>query len=648
MTSPPDALRLSPSMRGVLDQLTAPNSTLSPTQIAATLQGATHSIKDVTGLVAADSNHHATHRIAHTDDVEVLLMTWLPGHGSDPKETTGFVSVYQVLQGTAQEARYVQGADSLVDPISTHQRLQGEVETHAPDVIHALHNDHQATEPLVILQVYAPPLRDLHRFTQRTEKRPIAQVLTRQPPPQTPVVALIGGGYSGSMVAAHLVRKATQSNTPLHLVLIDRQASLSEGVAYRTADRRHLLNVPISRMSAWPDQPNDLLAWVSHRDATLGPYSFLPRRTYGEYLRSTLLDTLQQAGPRVSVELRRQDAGAVKRSGARRWQIDCGSNRAIEADALLLATGHQPPADTLKRHWQGPKTRYIENPWSLPTLDMIRSDESVCILGTGLTAIDMLQSLGGGTRSAPVLALSRRGLMPATHAPAQLAPIDPSPWLIPLLQRGALTTRALTRHIRAAVRAAETAGHNWRQALDGLRPHLSTLWQALSTPERRRFLRHVRAFWDVKRHRLAPNLGSEVVKTMHRGLLRVVAGRVISAHGEAKGVTLTIRRRGQRTDETMHFDWVINCTGPTAGTGLSASVTSLIQAGYLEEDPCGIGVHSAPNGMALANGRTSSDLAIIGPLRKADLWESIAVPELRVQAEQTADALLATLSSLSQ
>jgi len=640
-------LRIRQSLQAVIAQLTASDSTLAATDIAETLQGAALGIQDLTGLAAAYPSQKACYRIAHTDDVEVLLMTWLPGQGSEPKDTTGVVSVYQVLQGTAHEARYARGVDSLVDPISTHQRIPGEIEIHRPGVIHAVHNDDQATEPLVILQVYAPPLRDWHRFTKRTKKRVIAPVLTRLPSPQTPVVALIGGGYSGSIAAAHLVRKATQSNTPLHLVIIDRQASLSEGVAYRTADTRHLLNVPISRMSAWPDQPNDLLVWASHREATLGPYSFLPRRTYGEYLRSTLLDTLQQAGPLVSVEIRQTEADAVKRSGARRWQIHCDPSPVIDADAVLLATGHQPPADPLKKHWQGAKTRYIENPWPLPTLDIIRSDESVCVLGTGLTAIDMLQSLGSSTRLAPVLALSRRGLIPATHAPQQLAPIDPSPWLMPLLHLGPLTTRSLTRHIRVAARAAESAGHDWRQALDGLRPHLSTRWQALSTPERRRFLRHVRAFWDVKRHRLAPKLGEEVVKTMQSGLLRVVSGRVISAHGEAKGVTLTIRRRGQRTDERMRFDWVINCTGPTAGTGLSASVTSLIQAGYLEEDPCGIGVLSAPDGMALANGSTSSDLAVIGPLRKADLWESIAVPELRVQARQTADALLATLAPKS-
>jgi uncharacterized NAD(P)/FAD-binding protein YdhS len=73
--------------------------------------------------------------------------------------------------------------------------------------------------------------------------------------PGAAVVAIIGGGFSGVMVGAHLVQEASAARRPLHLVIIDRQTALGEGTAYRTPDSSHVLNLPASHMSAWPGRP---------------------------------------------------------------------------------------------------------------------------------------------------------------------------------------------------------------------------------------------------------------------------------------------------------------------------------------------------------------------------------------------------------
>lgn len=635
---------LNPNLRTVVRKLEALGATINGDQAIAILAGADLTIDDVENFVSTKVDGYSRRRVARTETFELLVMTWLHGQGSGAHDHAGSVSAFKILRGTADETRYVQGADSLVDPVGTRQLHAGEVGIDPGDVIHAVRNGHE--ELLVTVHVYAPPICELRRFTPRPQGAAPAAAFLRCRQVDAPQVTIVGGGFSGAMVATQLVRKAAGSGLTIHLVMLDRQASVAEGAAYRTPDTRHLLNVPVSGMSAWPDRPDDFLEWAQQRDSSVTPYSFIPRRTYGEYLRATFLDAIARAGPRVSVEVRRAEADSIERRDRAGWRVHCGESQPIEADVVVLATGHRPLVDPLSGCWTGSRARYIEDPWSSLMLTAIEKDESVCLLGTGLTAIDVLQSLGGSSRSAPVMAFSRRGLVPAAHTLDPLPRIDPCGWLEPLLHAEAeITTRAVARNLRRAVREAELAGHDGRQVIDGLRPHISKIWRVLPPRERSRFLRHVRAFWEVVRHRMAPTVAQEVKAATEAGVFNVAAARILSARGAMDGVTLTVRRRGRSVHESHRFDWIVNCTGPGAGgeSPFPASVAGLIDAEYLETDPDHLGVRSTPEGQAVVDGRVLEDLVLIGSLRRPDNWESTAVPELRLQAVLAAEAILKLL-----
>jgi uncharacterized NAD(P)/FAD-binding protein YdhS/quercetin dioxygenase-like cupin family protein len=632
---------LNHNLRTIARQLDALGTGITGDRATAILAGTDLRIDDVEAFVSTQLEGYSRRRVARTEAFEMLVMTWLPGQGSGAHDHAGSVSAFKILRGTADETRYAQAADSLVDPVGTYQLHAGEVGIDPGDVIHAVRNGHR--ELLVTVHVYAPPIRELRRFTPRSEGAAPTRAFLRRRQPRAPQVAIVGGGFSGAMVAVQLVRKAARSGMPMHLVMLDRQTSVAEGAAYRTPDVRHLLNVPASGMSAWPDRADDFLEWAKQRDSSVGPYSFMPRRTYGEYLRATFLEAIAQAGPQVSVEIRREEANSIERRGNRGWRVHCRESQPIEADVVVLATGHRPLVDPLSARWSGSRARYIEDPWSSLMLTAIEKDESVCLLGTGLTAIDVLQSLGGSARSAPVMAFSRRGLLPAAHAAAPLPRIEPREWLEPLLQgETEITTRGLTRSISRAVREAESAGEDARQVIDGLRPHISQIWRALPPRERSRFLRHARAFWEVARHRMAPTVAEEVKAATEAGIFSAAAGRILSARGAIDDATLSLRRRGQSVHELHRFDWIVNCTGPGAGreSGFPPSVSGLIETGYLETDPDSIGVRSTPNGEAVVDARVIEDLILIGSLRKPDSWESTAVPELRLQAALAADAIV--------
>jgi uncharacterized NAD(P)/FAD-binding protein YdhS len=632
---------LNHNLRTIVRQLEALGTGITGDQATAILAETDLTIDDVEAFVTTKLEGYSRRRVARTEAFEMLVMTWLPGQGSGAHDHAGSVSAFKILRGTADETRYAQAADSLVDPVGTCQLHAGQVGIDPGDVIHAVRNGH--AELLVTVHVYAPPIRELRRFTPRSEGAAPARAFLRRRQRRAPQVAIVGGGFSGAMVAVQLVCKAARSGMPMHLVMLDRQTSVAEGAAYRTPDVRHLLNVPASGMSAWPDRSDDFLEWAKQRDSSVVPYSFMPRRTYGEYLRATFLDAIAQAAPQVSVEIRREEADTIERRDNSGWRVHCKESQPIEADVVVLATGHRPLVDPLSERWSGSRARYIEDPWSSLMLTAIEKDESVCLLGTGLTAIDVLQSLGGSTRSAPVMAFSRRGLLPAAHAVAPLPRIDPRDWLEPLLHAETeITTRGLTRNIRRAVREAESTGQDRRQVIDGLRPHISQIWRALPPRERSRFLRHARAFWEVARHRMAPTVAEEVKAATEAGVFSVAAARILSARGDIDGATLTVRRRGRPVHERHRFDWIVNCTGPGGGreSGFPRSVAGLIETGYLEKDPDSIGVRSTPKGQAIVDARVIEDLILIGSLRKPDGWESTAVPELRLQAALAADAIV--------
>lgn len=631
---------LSETLRTLVDELESAGEVVLRAHAVAALGRADVVWDDVAPFVQPSPLGYARRRIARTDAFELLVMTWLPGQGSVPHDHAGSICALRIVRGRLRESFYSPARDGLVDRVQATELTCGEVIVDASDHIHSLINDPAAPETLVTLHVYAPPLAELRRFAARPEGASAPTPFRREPKVGAPVVAIVGGGFSGTLVAAHLMRLATEANKSVHVVVYDRQASYGEGAAYRTVDGRHLLNVPASNMSAWPDRPADFLEWAKARDSSVAPGDFLPRKLYGDYVRQAFVSAANAASDDVSAEIRREEVQTIEKNDKdeKGWKLFAGDAPQM-ASALVIATGHRPPDDPLRSRWTGPRTRYVEDPWASLALSAVRADERVLLLGTGLTSVDVLLTLSKLPRSADVIAVSRRSLWPEIHATTPKPAIDPRPWLDPLFERG-LSARALLRHVRDAVQQAQQTLGDWRPAIDGLRPHLSRIWQSLSEQERSRFLRHVRAFWEVRRHRMAPKIGAVVTDAIERGGLTTLAGRVRSAVATRDGVEVTVQRRASDVIETIRVDWVVNCTGPGAGAlAIPPALAALIAAGHLEPDPHGLGVRTDADGCALAAGLSLGNLAVVGTLRKADLWESTAVPELRLQAASAARAI---------
>jgi uncharacterized NAD(P)/FAD-binding protein YdhS len=211
-----------------------------------------------------------------------------------------------------------------------------------------------------------------------------------------------------------------------------------------------------------------------------------------------------------------------------------------------------------------------------------------------------------------------------------------------LIEVATFSTRTLFRAIRELADDFGRRGGDWREVINHIRNIAPQLWQRMPVRERLRFLRHLRPYWDIHRHRLPRQTLAEIDKLRDERKLSVRAGRILSLERAADQVRVTWRPRGARTSATLLVDRVINCTGPDYDPRRSSDplLVSLLAQGLAVPDALGLGVRTAAFGALLdAQGRTSKGLYYVGPMLRPDHWESTAVPELRAHATRLAHHL---------
>jgi uncharacterized NAD(P)/FAD-binding protein YdhS len=390
---------------------------------------------------------------------------------------------------------------------------------------------------------------------------------------------------------------------------------MGRGVAYSTTEEVHLLNVRAEGMSAIAGEPDHF----ARRYAAEGgdPRGFAQRRLFARYL-GEILDEAVAGGCVEPVEATAV-AGSRVNGG---WRVALDNGSTIDADALVLAVGNQEPESL--RAFASVGQRFIGNPWGAEARAAVQelagSGEAALLVGTGLTMVDLVLSLDAAGHRGRIVALSRRGLAPRGHTDFAPAPVERDE-----LPSGSV--RALWRWLRR--RGGE---FGWRAAIDSLRPHSHWLWQSLDAGQQRRFLRHARPWWDVHRHRIAPEVAATVARMVGEGRLEIVAGRIVRAQDGSEGIDVEYRRRGAKTVQSRTFAYVFNCTGPLHSIERSKDplLRSLLDTGEVHPDQLGIGV--AIDGTC----RAGEHLWAMGPLTKGRYWEIIAVPDIREQAAEVA------------
>jgi uncharacterized NAD(P)/FAD-binding protein YdhS len=447
-------------------------------------------------------------------------------------------------------------------------------------------------------------------------------------------ILIVGGGASGVLLACHLLRNPDDD---IHVTLIEKRPAIGRGMAYSTAQPGHLLNVRAANMSAFADDPLHFCRWLAANDEDAkgkapGPLTFAQRRVYGRYIAGLLTPHLGPSGEpgRLQVVYGEGRAIGVTPSGAR---ITLDDGRCFAGDVIVLATGHDEAA-------HGGPACYV-NPWESPAASGIDPGAAVLIRGTGLTMVDFVVSLKANGHRGPIYAMSRRGLLPQAHHAVTALTIDAGD--VPF--GASLVT--LWRFVRKLAKETTAKGGDWRSVIDGIRPYTWEIWRRLPFHSKQRFLRHARAYWEVHRHRMAPEIEAEIKAALASGQLRIITAKTLNLVPTPSGALITYRRRGKAEHETLDVAKVAECTGvytdPLATT--NPLLQHLIVQGLARPDPLGIGIDiNADCAVIDRSGTASPVLYGVGPLTRAAFWEIMAVPDIRVQCAELARHLLARSS----
>ncbi|MCP1845562.1 putative NAD(P)/FAD-binding protein YdhS [Bradyrhizobium sp. USDA 4524] len=438
---------------------------------------------------------------------------------------------------------------------------------------------------------------------------------------------IIGGGASGVLLAYQLLQNRELG---FRVTLIERRLAIGRGPAYHTSNPEHVLNVRAANMSALPEDPEHFWRWLSNRregPQCPDPYCFVPRRTYGDYLASLVTPfTSSEGGARRLTIVHGQCVDVVEGTAGVTVTLDSSSSHT--GDVAVLATGNESPVARFPCD---------ADPWAAPSTS-VDGDATVLILGTGLTMVDYLLSLLRGGHRGQIVAMSRRGLLARAHRRTDPARIDESD--VPF---GASASQLL-RWLRVRIEAQMAAGGDWRSVIDALRPHTQRLWQELPLASRRRFLEHARAWWDIHRHRTAPEVEMRLTQVLASGRLSLVAAKITGIEPNASGALVRYRRRGQQDTASLQVGLIVDCTGIVKDPRATDNpvIQCLFEHGLARADALQIGIDIANDCAVInRNGIASRRLFAVGPLTRAAFWEIVAIPDIRNQCAKLAPRLAA-------
>ncbi len=363
------------------------------------------------------------------------------------------------------------------------------------------------------------------------------------------------------------------------------------------------------------------------------PKAFLSRHAYGAYVVQRLGDAIR--GARAKLRVVRGEAVAIDDKA-----VELADGTRLPAEVVVLATGLAPRLvpSTL------PADPRIIDAWDECALAALPRDGKLLVLGAGLTALDVVAYLDAHGFAGSVSIVSRRGLLPRPDSQV-IGRVDATAASDLATAPGDLG--GLLHWTRAYVRACMGEGASWQQAIDSLRPSTGQLWRGLSPADRARFVRRIRPYWDVLRHRAPPDTHDLVERWRASGRLELRAGSVAACVPREAGLDVELDLGGGTS--RVRFDAIVRCIGPALDRSESDTplVRDLIASGLATPDPAGLGIVTDEDGRVVAaNGRRSSRLFALGAPCRASSWETTAVPDIARHAHALARRLVLSESDL--
>jgi uncharacterized NAD(P)/FAD-binding protein YdhS len=470
-------------------------------------------------------------------------------------------------------------------------------------------------------------------------------------------IAIVGGGYIGSVAAIHLSRSARQS---LEIVIVEPSEVLGGGIAFSAKDPDHRLNAPTRIHFLYPENTESFTEWhLASGAQSADPESvaadgrvFARRADFGSYI-SAELDAHRRENPSGSaithlrdtaIGLSKQDAG---------WRLGLSSGAVLDASVVLVTPCNFQPAVPAPFGALAAHRAVYTDPWDLARFSEIALDAKVLIVGTGLTMADIAVTLLRDGPERRLTAISRRGLFPRpqrNHPPSETVWAALSRPIPAFVERHGVpeTALAVLRAYRADVARLAAQGIEWQVAFDELRDAAYRLWPSLRAAEQQRYFRHLSPWYETHRFRLPPQVGEKLEAYRRDGRLDYRAGFLTAASAEDGALRVGFRARGQTAEEYELFDAVINCTGPERDPERSGNplLAQLIGEGLASASPFGMGLEVDQDCRSLsANGTVMENLLILGPMTRSRFGEINGIPTIVQQIHRVTGEITAALTT---
>lgn len=459
-----------------------------------------------------------------------------------------------------------------------------------------------------------------------------------------PTIAIIGGGYTGAAFAIHLSRAASR---PLEIAIVEPRQTLGAGLAHSADDPDHRLNGPDSVHILFPDAPNNFGDWLRETGAldrdpdaiTEGGKVFPRRSDFGAYMAARFTEH-QRSNPSGSRLRHVRDVAAGIHTEASGFTIEMANEAGISANMCVVTASHEAPAalpvlsDAVLNH-----PSYVANPWDLRRLALIEPENSILILGTALTTADVVAGLVRRGHRGRITAISRRGLRPRRQPrPGNAVAVwDNLTKRVPAFVEAhgtPPTALEILRVLRADIEGERRSGGAWHGPFDELRDAAHFVWPALSTAEKRRFVRHLSAWYSVHRFRIPPQTEAILEQAIGDGRLTFEAATATSTSVTSSRFDVALRARGQPTSRRETFDSIVNCTGPDPRLDAATNpfLRSMLEGGMVRPSDIDMGIDIDDRCRAIrSDGRPMDRLVVLGPLTRGCVGEVQAVPYITRQ-----------------
>jgi uncharacterized NAD(P)/FAD-binding protein YdhS len=459
-------------------------------------------------------------------------------------------------------------------------------------------------------------------------------------------VSIIGGGFSGLMVAHHLINEAT---LPIRVCIFNKHGLMGRGAAYSVDKDFYLLNVIAAKMSALPDDPEHFLNWVMQTasykslDRSMISQAFLPRKLYGEYL-AELWEKLRQIASEKGCVLvdKTTEIYAVSRSH-KLFSLTTSDGTVSLFDVCVLATGNElpksPNAITPEVEHSG---IYFGNPWSNNVLKNAHKFKQLLIIGNGLTMVDTVIGLQQSGFKGTIYSISPNGFNILPHRNNGLVYKKLNEEI-----RGIQNLKCITSSVFKHIRIVRKFGLSAEPVIDSLRPNVQHIWQHLQLAEKKVFLSRLRHLWGVARHRIPLHIHDRIQQLRIEKKLHIIAGQIKNIELNHDKAIIDYYNKKTGLNESVQVGRVVNCTGPNSDISKTSSklLGQLFEDGLISQDELKLGLKVDTQSYQLIkqDGEVNKCFYTLGTHLRGELWESTAVNELRCQAKDVALQILSKI-----